>query len=454
MPSDNQMTVIGAGLAGSLLAVFLARRGFKVTVYERNRDMRRHDTPAGRSINLALAHRGMRALQAVGLMDEVQKLLIPMRGRMLHDAQGRLTLAPYGHTAVEVIYSVSRPGLNRLLMDAAETSGVKLLFEHSCKDLDFGSETLQLHDHQQHRALTLPLRHVIAADGAGSSVRRATSKRLGLHVDEELLAHGYKELTIPADPDGHHQMESGALHIWPRGGYMLIALPNLDGSFTATLFLANRGSPSFEALKDPAALRTFFRENFADALELLPGLEKEFYQHPTGTMGTVHCPRWHVGDQILLLGDAAHAIVPFHGQGMNCAFEDCLLFDQLVEKHGDDWSRIFAEFERQRRSDSEAIATMALENYVEMRDVVRSPKFLLQKALGFKLEERHPGKFIPRYSMVMFHHLPYAEALRRGHIQQTILDQLTRKAETVEQVDFGLAGQLIEQQLGKVSNTP
>lgn len=453
MPTAKTITLVGAGLAGSLLAVFLARCGFQVTVYERNPDMRRHAISAGRSINLALAHRGMRALQAVGLMDEVQKLLIPMRGRMLHDAQGRLTLAPYGHTATEVIYSVSRPGLNRLLMDAAESSGAKLVFEHNCEDLDFESQTLRLCNHCKD-ALALPLRHVIAADGAGSNVRRAMSKGLGIRVAEDLLAHGYKELTIPAGPDGHHQMESGALHIWPRGSYMLIALPNLDGSFTATLFLSNNGSPSFETLEDPAALQAFFRDNFPDALKLLPNLESEFYQHPTGTMGTVHCPCWHVDNRVLLLGDAAHAIVPFHGQGMNCAFEDCLLFDQLVGKHGEDWARIFSEFEQQRRPDTEAIATMALENYVEMRDVVRSPKFLLQKALGFKLEERHPGKFIPRYSMVMFHDLPYSEAQRRGHIQRTILDELTRNAQTIEQVDFALADWLIEQKLGTVSNTP
>lgn len=442
--------MVGAGLAGSLLAVFLARRGFRVTVYERNPDLRRCEIPAGRSINLALAHRGIRALRAVGLDELVGKLLIPMRGRMLHDERGQLTFTPYGRTPTEVIHSVSRPGLNRLLMDAAEAAGVKLLFEQRCEDLDFDTSTLLLHDTSRNHDYSLKVKPVIATDGAGSAVRQVLAKRLGVKVVEDLLPHGYKELTIPAGPGATHLMDREALHIWPRGGYMLIALPNLDGSFTATLFLANQGSPSFALLKEPAALRNFFRQNFADALALLPNLETEFYRHPTGLMGTVHCPRWQVRDQALLLGDAAHAIVPFHGQGMNCAFEDCLILDQCIAKHGDDWSRVFAEFERQRRPDAEAIAEMALENYVEMRDVVRDPKFHLQKQLGFMLEERHPGVFVPRYSMVMFHHLPYSEARRRGAIQQTILDELTRNAHAIEQINLAQADKLIAQKLGQV----
>lgn len=448
---NNEITLVGAGLAGSLLAIYLARRGFQVTVHERNPDMRRHETPAGRSINLALAHRGMRALDAVGLLGEVRKLLIPMRGRMLHDERGQLTLTPYGRTPLEVIYSVSRPGLNRLLMDAAEAAGAKILFEQRCEDLNFDSGTLCLHNERENRSYSLQSTPVIATDGAGSAVRQALVKRVGVKVIEDLLPHGYKELTIPGGLNGQHQMERGALHIWPRGGYMLIALPNLDGSFTATLFLANEGTPSFAMLKEPAALHRFFRENFADALELLPSLETEFYTHPTGLMGTVHCSRWHLDGKVLLVGDAAHAIVPFHGQGMNCAFEDCVIFDQCLEKYGNDWTRIFAEFEQQRRPDTEAIADMALENYVEMRDVVRDPKFHLQKQLGFKLEGCHPGVFVPRYSMVMFHHLPYSEAKRRGAIQQAILDELTRDTHTIEQVNLEQADKLIAQKLGHSS---
>ena len=448
MRTERELTIIGAGLAGSLLAIFLARRGFRVTMYERNPDMRRHAIPAGRSINLALAHRGLRALRAVGLDKPVRKLLIPMRGRMLHDERGQLTLAAYGRTPAEVIHSVSRPGLNHLLMDAAEAAGAKILFEHRCADLDFATGSLYLHDGRKNLAHSVARATIIAADGGGSAVRQALVKHLGVKVVEDLLPHGYKELTIPAGAGGKHQMEREALHIWPRGGYMLIALPNLDGSFTATLFLANEGEPSFGTLAKPAALLAFFKQNFADALALLPDLEAEFYRHPTGLMGTVHCSRWHVQDKLLLLGDAAHAIVPFHGQGMNCAFEDCLILDQCIGKHGDDWERVFAEFERQRRPDTEAIAAMALENYAEMRDAVRDPKFHLQKKLGFLLEERHPGVFVPRYSMVMFHHLPYSEARRRGAIQQGILDELTRDTDRLERINLERADTLIAQRLG------
>ena len=446
--SKSEITLIGAGLAGSLLAIFLARRGFRVTVYERNPDMRRHVTPAGRSINLALAHRGLRALRAMGLDEPVRKLLIPMRGRMLHDERGRLTLAPYGRTPAEVIHSVSRPGLNHLLMDAAQAAGARILFDQRCEDLDFDTGTLQLCDERENRRYSVQTAPFIATDGAGSAVRQAMTRRLGIQVVEDLLPHGYKELTVPAGPGGRHPMEREALHIWPRGGYMLIALPNPDGSFTATLFLANEGDPGFGTLGKPDALLAFFKRNFADALALLPDLEAEFYRHPTGLMGTVHCPRWHAQDKALLLGDAAHAIVPFHGQGMNCAFEDCLILDQCIGKHGDDWERVFTEFEQQRRPDAEAIAEMALENYVEMRDAVRDPKFHLQKQLGFLLEERHRGVFVPRYSMVMFHHLPYSEARRRGAVQQAILDELTRDAHKLEQVNLERADTLIAQKLG------
>ena len=446
--AKKQITLIGAGLAGSLLAVFLARRGLCVDVYERQPDMRRHQVPGGRSINLALAHRGIHALRAVGLDQEVKQLLIPMRGRMLHDERGRLTFTPYGRTPAEVIYSVSRPGLNRLLMDAAEQYGVTIHFQQRCEGVDFDAARLDFHDVAGNRRHSVSAHTLIATDGAGSVVRQALATHLHAEVVENLLPHGYKELTIAAGPAGKHRMEREALHIWPRGGCMLIALPNLDGSFTATLFLANEGTPSFALLTEPAALKRFFRDNFADALELLPDLETEFYQHPTGLMGTVHCQRWHLQDKALLLGDAAHAIVPFHGQGMNCAFEDCLILDQCLDAHGDDWAAVFAEFERRRRPDAEAIAEMALENYTEMRDAVRDPKFHLQKQLGFLLEERHPGVFVPRYSMVMFHHLPYSEARRRGVIQQAILDELTRSAHAVEQINLERADTLIAQQLG------
>jgi kynurenine 3-monooxygenase len=289
---------------------------------------------------------------------------------------------------------------------------------------------------------------LIATDGGGSAVRQALVRHRGVKVTEDILPHAYKELTIPASEDGSHRMEKHALHIWPRGGYMLIALPNLDGSFTVTLFLARDGSPSFAELERPSEVERFFATEFPDALALIPGLEKEFRAHPTGMMGTVHADRWHADGGALLLGDAAHAIVPFHGQGMNCAFEDCLVLDECLASGSSDWQNVFAEFERLRRPNAEAIAAMALENYVEMRDAVRDPKFQLQKRLGFLLEERNPGMFVPRYSMVMFHHLPYAEARLRGAIQQRILDALTVDVKDLEEVDLARGDALVLAELG------
>jgi kynurenine 3-monooxygenase len=450
MNTKAPVTLLGAGLAGSLLAVFLARRGHEVVVYERLPDMRKHDIPAGRSINLALAHRGIAPLDAVGLMPEVQKLLIPMRGRMLHDKSGATSLAPYGRTPSEVIHSVSRPGLNMLLMDAAEKAGARFHFGQRVADVDFDKGHVSLVEEPGGRRHGVEAATLIATDGGGSAVRQALTRHRGVKVTEDVLPHAYKELTIPAATDGSHRMEKHALHIWPRGGYMLIALPNLDGSFTVTLFLARDGSPSFAELERPGELQRFFATEFPDALALIPDLAKDFSAHPTGMMGTVHTESWHADGHALLLGDAAHAIVPFHGQGMNCAFEDCLVLDQCLSSQGDDWQAVFVEFERLRRPDAEAIATMALENYVEMRDAVRDPKFQLQKRLGFLLEERNPGVFVPRYSMVMFHHLPYAEARLRGTIQQRILDALTVDVADLEDVDLARADALVQAELGSM----
>ena len=442
------VTLLGAGLAGSLLAVFLARRGHPVTVYERLQDMRRHAIPAGRSINLALAHRGIRPLEAVGLMPQVQKLLIPMRGRMLHDKDGGTSLTPYGRTASEVIHSVSRPGLNMLLMDAAEQASARFQFGQRVEDVDFSTGRVTLVEEPGNRRHDIEATALIATDGGGSAVRQALVRRRGVKVVEDVLPHAYKELTIPAAADGSHRMEKHALHIWPRGGYMLIALPNLDGSFTVTLFLARDGEPGFARLEQPGEVKRFFAAEFPDALALIPDLEKDFAAHPTGMMGTVHTDSWHANGRGLLLGDAAHAIVPFHGQGMNCAFEDCLVLDGCLAQHGEDWPRVFSEFESLRRPNADAIAGMALENYVEMRDAVRDPKFQLQKKLGFLLEERNPGLFVPRYSMVMFHHLPYAQAQLRGAIQQRILDTLTEGATEVAQVDLERADAMVRSELG------
>lgn len=392
----QSVTVVGAGLAGALLSTLLARRGHRVRLHERQDDMRRVPLDAGRSINLALAARGIRALEVAGLMDQVQPLLIPLPGRMLHDLNGALTFVPYGQGPDEVIYSVSRPGLNCLLLDAAERAGVEILFNRPAIDADFARQRMTFLDALTDKREELEMHHVFGADGAGSVLRRAMVDELQVACTEDLLKHGYKELTLPSLPGGEPRIDKHALHIWPRGGFMLIALPNIDGSFTVTLFLPLTGADSFETLTTPASIETFFATHFPEMLTLMPELAAEFLQHPTGIMGTVRCQQWSVEDRLLLIGDAAHAITPFHGQGMNCCFEDCRELDQLLADN-DNWAAAFREFESVRRPNTNAIADMAIENYLEMRDTVRDPKFHLHKALSLELERRHPQRFVPRY---------------------------------------------------------
>jgi len=438
--STPEITLVGAGLAGSLLAVFLARRGFRVTLLERRPDPRKTGASGGRSINLALANRGIAALEEIGVMAGVRPELIPMAGRMLHDEAGRLRLIPYGNKPHEVIHSVSRAGLNALLLDAAEATGkVSIRFGETVTGVDFARRRVLPRQ--------APYDVLIGTDGSASAVRAAILERTGGRLDEAPLGHGYKELSIPPAPGGGFRMEKNALHIWPRGEYMLIALPNVDGSFTVTLFLPHHGDESFDALTTPMAVLALFERRFADAIPLMPRLTEDFFENPTGHLETIRCAPWFFEDQALLLGDAAHAIVPFHGQGMNAAFEDCSAFDRCLVDPDRPWNEVFAEFERRRRPNTDAIADMALENYVEMRSTVREPKFQLKKDLSFRLEERHPGRFIPRYSMVMFHTIPYAEAQRRGAIQEKILDALTEKAASVDEIDFEYADRLIAEQL-------
>ncbi|HWP95005.1 MAG TPA: NAD(P)/FAD-dependent oxidoreductase [Gammaproteobacteria bacterium] len=447
--SPEHVTLVGAGLAGSLLAVLLARRGLRVTVYERRPDMRRHTIPAGRSINLALASRGIVALERAGLFEKLKPILVPMPGRMIHDEHGATLYQPYSKNPWEYNWSASRAALNMALMDAAEATGrVVIHFQQRVDDCDFERGTLTLTDEENGTVRTVAATPVIASDGAGSAIRHAMVRRGLARSAEEILAHAYKELHIPPAEGGGFRMTRDALHIWPRGGYMLIALPNPDGSFTVTLFLAREGSPSFVELDSPARVRAWFETQFPDAVPLMPGLVEDFFRNPTGTMGTIRCAPWHVGGHALLLGDAAHAIVPFHGQGMNCAFEDCIALDDLIERFGPDWERIFAAFYAERKPNAEAIADMALDNYIEMRDRVRDPRFHLMKKVEFLLEDRHPQRFIPRYSMVMFHpDIPYAEAQRRGAVQAVILEELLHGKNAPEEIDLDRADALIRERL-------
>jgi kynurenine 3-monooxygenase len=414
LSSAAGVNIIGAGLAGSLLAILLAKRGFKVTVYERRPDPRIKVVDRGRSINMALAARGIRGLRLAGALDRVMRLAIPMRGRVVHEHDGASALQAYGVRPEEVIYSVSRADLNRELIDTAcEMPNVAFRFGQLCFGFAHEKNVLEMRDEATGHIYHTDAQPSIATDGAGSAVRDALVEREVAAVREDPLDHDYKELTIPP-VDGKPALDVNGLHIWPRGGFMLIALPNPDNTFTATLFLARNGANSFEGLNTPAAVEEFFAREFPSAKALMPDLSREFFEHPQGSLGTVYTKGWHLNGDVLLLGDAAHAIVPFHGQGMNCAFEDCAELDRLMDEHHG-WSGLFEAFEHARRPNTDAIAQMALENYVEMREAVLDPEYRRKKAEAETLEKKDPN-FIPRYSMVMFHpEIPYAKALVDGH---------------------------------------
>ncbi len=436
--------IVGAGPTGALLAILLQRRGHTVELYESRADPRDSSGGSGRSINLALADRGIHALRQAGVFDDLREALLPMRGRLIHHAEGGTSLQPYGQRPSEVIYSISRQRLNQWLLEvAARRPGVTVHFEHRLEGAEFDGQMALIRDLRRDRLIRVPMRPLLATDGAGSSMRRGLSTQRLIEASETDLEHGYKELSIPADSSGRHPMAPDALHIWPRGNYMLIALPNQDGSFTATLFLAKRGELSFESLTETSAIEQFLSRSFPDACELMPNRIAEFQDHPVGFLGTVSADPWHYRGMAALIGDSAHAIVPFHGQGMNCCFEDCVEFDACVGRHSPGgghpaWERVFAEFCALRKPNTDAIAAMALENYLEMRERVAHPKFQLQQALSLELERRFPQRFIPRYSMVMFHHeIPYFTALTRGAVQAQLLTGLTEGAVTgLGDIDF------------------
>ncbi len=446
----KDLVLVGAGLAGCLLAVYLARRGYRIRLFEKRPDMRTHRIPAGRSINLSLSVRGIHALYEVGLSSRIEPELIAMPGRMLHERTGSLHYQPYGKNPGDVHYSVSRAALNKLLLDAAEETGkVEIFFNRQCLDLDPAARRICFQDPSEGTSAWLDFDVVIGTDGAGSTVGRALSERHLIQASHERLAHGYKELTIPADRDGGYRLQKNALHIWPRGGFMLIALPNIDGSFTATLFLPHTGPESFETLTSQQDVDHFFETQFPDVRPLIPALSADFSSNPTGELGTLRCAPWHAGGTAMLLGDAAHAIVPFHGQGMNCAFEDCSAMNHFLDSC-EDWRSLFETLEAARKPNADAIADMALENYIEMRDSVRSPKFHLIKEIEWRLEERHPDRFIARYSMVMFHRIPYAEAQRRGSVQAEILKVLSAGIDRIDDLDIETADRMVLDHLAQI----
>jgi kynurenine 3-monooxygenase len=430
----QKITIAGAGLAGALLATLLARKGWQVEVFEKRPDPRLKGYEGGRSINLALAERGLHALREAGLNDAVMQQAVMMRGRMVHLKNGDLQLQRYGKDDSEVIWSVHRGELNITLLNAAEAAGAKISFNQRIETIDFTNKKIHLVNDHNRSASELDFDVLIGADGAGSGVRNALKQQNYLTERFESLGHSYKELEIPPDAAGKFQLEANALHIWPRGGYMCIALPNTEKTFTVTLFLPNEGDPSFATLPDFAAARNFFEEDFADALPLMPNFDEDFINNPASGLSTLYCDNWHLDGRVVLLGDAAHAMVPFHGQGMNCAFEDCLALVHHIE-HSQHWQQAFEGFEQERKPNALAIQTMALENYIEMRDLVDDPDFLLQRQLERTLAERHPGIFVPRYAMVSFSRVPYRFAFERGVLQRQILLEATRGKKSLAEID-------------------
>lgn len=426
MASEKKIIIIGAGLVGSLLAIYLRKRGYKVALYERRQDMRKVKIPAGRSINLALSDRGWRGLEGVGIDDDIRKIGIPMKGRMIHNMEGKITFQNYGKQE-QAIYAVSRGILNCTLLDLAENNGAEIYFNQRCASVSLSKNEVHFEHGETGERSSATADLIFGADGAFAASRLqlqlSTNK---FNYSQTYLEHGYKELMFVANEHGSHKLEKNALHIWPRGGYMLIALPNLDGTFTVTLFFPLKGNPSFEMLNTKESVKKFFNEVFPDAVPMLHSLEEDFFVNPTGSLVTVKCSPWSFENKLVLIGDAAHAIVPFYGQGMNCGFEDCTVLNQLLEKHNDNWQKIIPEYEALRKPAADAIAELAVANFIEMRDLVGHPDFLLRKKIEGWFYEKHPDKWMPLYSMVTFSHIPYNEAQARGKKQDKIMDEVMK----------------------------
>lgn len=430
----KEVTLLGAGLVGSLMSIYLAKKGYSVSIYEKRDDMRKGNQRGGRSINLALSNRGLKALEEVGLAEQIKRLVIPMKGRMMHDVQGNLTFQPYGKEG-QFINSVSRSWLNEMLMDEAEKLGVKIHFEHRCSQVNLDTQALEFETPKGTKKVQSEV--LLGADGAFSALRDAMQRNDRFNYSQYYIEHGYKELSIEPQM-GEFAMEPNALHIWPRGRFMMIALPNTDKTFTCTLFLDYEGEHSFSKLQTPAQVEAFFKTFFPDVMPLIPDLTQQFFQNPSPSLVTVKCYPW-VKNRACLIGDAAHAIVPFYGQGMNAGFEDCRVLNELIDTHAHNWDAIFPAFQESRKPNSDAIAELALKNFIEMRDLVADPQFLLQKKIEAHLHERYPQEWIPLYSMVTFSDLSYSDALRIGQRQHQIMQKVMSKPDienTWSQLDF------------------
>lgn len=418
----DKISIVGAGLVGSLLAVILKQKGFFVEIFEKRKDPRKSDIAEGRSINLALSDRGIRPLKLAGVYKTIAPHLIPMNGRMMHDEAGQLSFQSYGKEG-EFINSVSRAQLNELLIESAEKQGVEVCFDHKCKDIDFSTSTITF---ENGKKVSSDL--IIGTDGAFSSIRKKLELTDRFNFSQHYIEHGYKELCIEPK-EGQFQLEPNFLHIWPRGNFMLIALPNNDKTFTCTLFFPFAGDPSFESLTTKSEVHGFFNTYFKDAQELIPDLADQFFNNPTSSLVTTKCEPWNKNRSILL-GDAAHAIVPFYGQGMNSGFEDVRLFVEMAEELQWNWDRILPRYSSTRKKDADAISELALHNFIEMRDHVADPNFLRKKKLEAQIQEKYPESWIPLYSMVTFSDIPYSKALRLGKIQKKVMDEVLAKSDS------------------------
>ncbi|WP_420580631.1 FAD-dependent oxidoreductase [Reichenbachiella sp.] len=432
---SKRITIVGAGLVGSLLAALLGKRGYSVEVFERRPDIRNANISAGKSINMACSTRGWKALDLVGAGDKVREAAIAMNGRMMHGTDESLTFQPYGKEG-EAIYSISRAGLNQILINHADQyDNVNFNFDHKCieVDLDTPLAAFELPDGD---IKTSDSDLIFGTDGAFSAVRSVMQKLKHFNFSQEYISHDYKELSIEAK-DGDFQMDKHSLHIWPRGSHMLIALPNPDGSFTCTLFLPYEGKNSFEKLNTESEIRTFFESKFPDALKLIPNLIELFNENPTSPLVIIKCFPWTYDGKVALIGDASHAIVPFYGQGMNAGFEDVSILSELMDIHGENWEELFKEFENSRKPDGDAIADLALKNFIEMRDLVGQDWFLKRKKVERALYESFPDQFIPQYSMVSFTNTPYSQAVKKGNEQDLILDELIKHDDITDIIDRG-----------------
>lgn len=427
----STIIVIGAGLVGSLLSMFLARNGYQVEVFERGADPRQNGHNFGRSINLTLCERGLNVLDRVGVGSAVRDLTVPVYGRLIHDVEGKLTYQPYGNHR-EAIYSIERNELNKVLLDFAERNfRINFSFQQKCLDVDLAAPSVELKNQVTGETTRHQADRIFGADGAFSAVRQQMQKKTRLNFSQQYWSQGYKELQVPFSINKKWTLEKNAIHMWPRGNYMLLGFPNLDGSFTCSLHLPFEGPLSFESIRTEDDLRALFNDSFPDAVSTIPGLVSEFFAHPANFMITIKCAPWSYQGKVALIGDSAHSIFPSYGQGANAGFEDCAALFDCMKKYGDDWSRVLTEFEKLRHPNTDAIADLCIEHFHELRDHVGTPKFLLKKEIERKLNDAYPEKYLDLYSMISFTQMPYTEALRVDREQQAIVDRIM----SVKEVD-------------------